>query len=110
MQKPYLDTLFYYKIALNLKSSWFVKKKIANYFQRSRTTPLTNNLFKGEKKFKIDELLPMISQLKKEVKNQGCYDDFLECLKLYDKEENGMMPVGDLAHSLLSMGKFWLLL
>ncbi|EEZ98545.2 myosin light chain alkali [Tribolium castaneum] len=59
----------------------------------------------GEKKFKFDELLPIYSELKKEKKDQGCYEDFIECLKLYDKNENGKMAAGELSHSLLSLGE-----
>lgn len=60
---------------------------------------------KGEKKIKLDEFLPIYSQIKKE-KEQGCYEDFLECLKLYDKEENGTMLLAELSHALLSLGEF----
>ncbi|KAL6263938.1 hypothetical protein P5V15_004019 [Pogonomyrmex californicus] len=59
---------------------------------------------KGEKKLKLDEFLPIFSQCKKD-KEQGCYEDFLECLKLYDKQENGMMLGAELSHTLLSLGE-----
>ncbi|KYN37901.1 Myosin light chain alkali [Trachymyrmex septentrionalis] len=59
---------------------------------------------KGEKKMKLDEFLPIFSQCKKD-KEQGCYEDFLECLKLYDKQENGMMLGAELSHTLLSLGE-----
>jgi len=59
---------------------------------------------KGEKKIKLDEFLPIYSQVKKE-KEQGCYEDFLECLKLYDKDENGSMLMAELQHALLSLGE-----
>lgn len=59
---------------------------------------------KGEKLLKLDEFLPIYSQCKKD-KEQGCYEDFIECLKLYDKEENGTMMAGELSHILLSLGE-----
>ncbi|GLV42027.1 Myosin alkali light chain 1 [Carabus blaptoides fortunei] len=59
---------------------------------------------KNEKKMKIEEFLPIFSQIKKE-KEQGCYEDFLECLKLYDKNENGLMLSAELAHTLMSLGE-----
>lgn len=59
---------------------------------------------KGEKKLKLDEFLPIFSQCKKD-KEQGCYEDFLECLKLYDKQEDGTMLAAELSHTLLSLGK-----
>ena len=45
----------------------------------------------------------------KEVKNSkdtGSFEDFIECLKLYDKMENGTMMLGELEHILLSLGQF----
>lgn len=52
----------------------------------------------------MDEFLPIFSQVKKD-KEQGNFEDFLECLKLYDKEENGTMMAAELAHTLLSLGR-----
>ncbi|XP_063226914.1 myosin light chain 1 isoform X2 [Bacillus rossius redtenbacheri] len=59
---------------------------------------------KNEKKLKADEFLPIYSQAKKE-KEVGCYEDFLECLKLYDKQEDGKMLLAELSHTLLSLGE-----
>ncbi|KAL7727511.1 hypothetical protein ACLKA6_002131 [Drosophila palustris] len=59
---------------------------------------------RNEKKIKMDEFLPIYSQVKKE-KEQGCYEDFIECLKLYDKEENGTMLLAELQHALLALGE-----
>lgn len=61
---------------------------------------------RGEKKVKLDEFLPIYAQVKKE-KDMGCYEDFLECLKLYDKEENGTMLLAELEHSLLALGEIF---
>lgn len=61
---------------------------------------------RNEKKIKMDEFLPIYAQVKKE-KDQGCYEDFVECLKLYDKEENGTMALAELQHALLSLGESW---
>ncbi|KAL4711417.1 hypothetical protein ACJJTC_016171 [Scirpophaga incertulas] len=59
---------------------------------------------KGEKQLTIEEFLPIYSQAKKD-KDQGCYEDFLECLKLYDKNENGLMLGAELTHTLLALGE-----
>ncbi|XP_052902260.1 myosin light chain alkali isoform X1 [Anopheles moucheti] len=59
---------------------------------------------RGEKKVKFEEFLPIFSQVKKE-KEQGCYEDFLECLKLYDKNEDGTMLLAELQHSLTALGE-----
>ncbi|XP_059053519.1 myosin light chain 1 isoform X2 [Achroia grisella] len=59
---------------------------------------------KGEKQLSLEEFLPIYSQIKKD-KDQGCYEDFLECLKLYDKNENGLMLGAELTHTLLALGE-----
>ncbi|XP_049842773.1 myosin light chain 1 isoform X2 [Schistocerca gregaria] len=59
---------------------------------------------KNEKKLKIEDFLPIYSQVKKE-KEVGSYEDFLECLKLYDKAEDGKMLSAELSHTLLSLGE-----
>jgi myosin light chain 6 len=59
---------------------------------------------RGEKLLSLEEFLPIYGQVKKE-KEQGCYEDFLECLKLYDKNENGLMLLAELNHALLSLGE-----
>lgn len=60
---------------------------------------------RGEKKLSIEEFLPIFGQVKKD-KDQGCYEDFLECLKLYDKNENGLMMLAELKHNLLALGEW----
>lgn len=59
----------------------------------------------GEKKFKLDEFLPIYSDVKKN-KDMGTYEDFMECMKLYDKSENGLMIGAELFHILVSLGQF----
>jgi len=59
---------------------------------------------RGEQLLTIEEFLPIYGQVKKE-KEQGCYEDFLECLKLYDKNEDGTMLLAELHHTLLALGE-----
>jgi Ca2+-binding EF-hand superfamily protein len=59
---------------------------------------------KGEKLITVEELLPIYSQMKKE-KDMGTAADFLEGLKVYDKNENGTMMAAELSHVLLSLGE-----
>jgi myosin light chain 6 len=59
---------------------------------------------RGEKKLSLEEFLPIFGQVKGQ-KDQGSYEDFLECLKLYDKEENGTMLLAELEHSLKALGE-----
>ncbi|XP_043466062.1 myosin light chain 1 [Leptopilina heterotoma] len=59
---------------------------------------------RGEKTMCVEEFLPIFSDAKKD-KDQGCYEDFLECLKLYDKQENGTMLLAELSHLLVTLGE-----
>jgi len=59
---------------------------------------------RGEKTLTLEEFLPIFGQVKKE-KEQGCYEDFIECLKLYDKNETGFMLLAELNHALLALGE-----
>ncbi|XP_063635010.1 myosin light chain 1 isoform X1 [Cydia splendana] len=59
---------------------------------------------KGEKLLTVEEFLPIYAAAKKD-KDQGGYEDFLECLKLYDKNENGLMLGAELTHTLLALGE-----
>ena len=49
------------------------------------------------------QFYPIYSEVKKS-KETGNFEDFIECLKLYDKMENGTMMLGELEHILLSLG------
>lgn len=59
---------------------------------------------RGEKKLSVDEFLPIFSQVKSQ-KDQGSFEDFMECLKLYDKAEDGTMLLAELEHSLKALGE-----
>lgn len=59
---------------------------------------------KGEKFIKLEEFYPIYSEVKK-TKDAGSFEDFVECLKLYDKQENGTMMLGELEHILLNLGE-----
>ena len=59
---------------------------------------------KGEKFIKLEEFYPLYAEVKKS-KDQGSYEDFVECLKLYDKQENGTMMMQELEHILLNLGE-----
>lgn len=59
---------------------------------------------RNEKLLTLEEFLPIYGQVKAQ-KEQGCYEDFIECLKLYDKNEDGTMLSGDLSNALLSLGE-----
>jgi len=58
----------------------------------------------GEKRFSLEEFLPIYEQLKKE-KEVGSFADFMEGLRVFDKEENGKILVAELRHALLALGE-----
>lgn len=59
---------------------------------------------RGERALTLEEFLPIYNEGKND-KDQGCYEDFIECLKLYDKQENGTMLLADLTNTLKTLGK-----
>merc|ERR1711944_66482 len=61
---------------------------------------------KGDKFLKLEEFYPIYKEVKNS-KDTGSFEDFIECLKLYDKMENGTMMLGELKHILLSLGENW---
>ena len=58
----------------------------------------------GEKFFTLEEVLPIYSAVKTD-KDHGVFEDFVECLKLYDKQEDGTMVGAELLNILLTLGK-----
>ena len=60
---------------------------------------------KGEKFITLEEFYPIYTEVKKALKDMGSFEDFVECCKLYDKQENGTMMLGELEHILLNLGK-----
>ena len=52
----------------------------------------------------MEEFLPIFSQVKKD-KDVGNIDDYMECLKLYDKAGDGKMMIAELNHVLQSLGE-----
>ncbi|CAF1450117.1 unnamed protein product [Adineta steineri] len=60
----------------------------------------------GEKTLKVEEFLPIVSEFyKMPAKNFGTYEDFMEGLKLFDKESNGMMSLAELTQVLVAMAE-----
>lgn len=59
---------------------------------------------KGEKKFTLEEFLPIYEALTKE-KEQGTFADFMEGLRVFDKDETGKILAAELRHILLALGE-----
>ena len=59
---------------------------------------------KGEKRLTFEEWYPIYEQLSKE-KEVGTFADFMEGLKVFDKEECGKIMAAELRHVLLALGE-----
>jgi Ca2+-binding EF-hand superfamily protein len=59
---------------------------------------------KGEKRLTFEEWAPIYEQLTKE-KEAGTFADFMEGLKVFDKEECGKILSAELRHILLALGE-----
>jgi len=59
---------------------------------------------KGEKRLTFEEFLPIYEQLAKE-KEMGTYADFVEGLRVFDKDECGKVLAVELRHVLLALGE-----
>ncbi|CAG2059686.1 unnamed protein product [Timema podura] len=99
--------------ALNLNPTLAAVEKLGGTKKKKLLEELTDSnamnlrsavVLTDEKKLKVEEFLPIFGQIKKD-KDVGCYEDFLECLKLYDKAEDGKMLSAELSHTLLSLGE-----
>jgi len=59
---------------------------------------------KGEKRLTWEEFAPIYETLSKE-KAEGSYADFMEGLKVFDKEGKGKILAAELRHILLALGE-----
>merc|ERR1711874_814652 len=53
----------------------------------------------------MNDFLPMYAEVKKDKENAGSYEDFIEVLKLYDKNEDGTMMMAELEYILKTLGE-----
>lgn len=58
----------------------------------------------GEKRLSYEEFQPIYEQLSKE-KEVGSFADFMEGLRVFDKDESGKILVAELRHALLALGE-----
>jgi myosin light chain 6 len=60
----------------------------------------------GTKQIKVEEFLSIYAEFyKMPEKTFGTYEDFMEGLKLYDKESNGTLALGELSQVLVAMAE-----
>ena len=58
---------------------------------------------KGERMIQITDFMPMYATIKKQ--KNGSYVDFVECMKLFDKQEDGTMMWAELEYILTGLGE-----
>merc|ERR1712212_889571 len=59
----------------------------------------------GEKRITFDEFLPILAAVKADLSATGCKEDYVEGLKVFDKESSGKVPLAEVANCLASLGE-----
>jgi len=60
----------------------------------------------GGKQLSIDEFLAIYTEFANTpAKTWGAYEDFMECFKLYDKDQNGKLILSELSTVLVNMAE-----
>merc|ERR1739842_156685 len=59
----------------------------------------------GEKRISFEEFLPILAAVKADLSSTGCKEDYIEGLKVFDKEGNGKVPLAEVCNSLCSLGE-----
>ena len=61
----------------------------------------------GKKFVKFDEVVKLVGDASKEPNNSGDYKDYIELMKLYDKNENGTIMIAELETMLSLLGNLF---
>ena len=84
-----------------LVSSWYQQIYFESIFFL-----INNSNTKGVKTVSVEEFLAVYAEFyKMPEKTWGTFEDFMEGLKLYDKDQNGLLSLAELSQVLVMMGK-----
>jgi len=59
----------------------------------------------GVKRISFDEFLPILSLIKSDTSSTGVKEDYIEGLKVFDKEGTGKVPLAEVGNVLCSLGE-----
>jgi len=59
----------------------------------------------GEKRIAFGDFLPILAAVKADSSATGCKEDYIEGLKVFDKESTGKVPLAEVANCLCSLGE-----
>merc|ERR1712212_642935 len=59
----------------------------------------------GEKRITFAEFGPILAAVKADMSATGCKEDYIEGLKVFDKESTGKVPLAEVANCLASLGE-----
>merc|ERR1712126_325163 len=59
----------------------------------------------GEKRITFAEFMPILAAVKADTSATGCKEDYVEGLKVFDKESTGKVPLAEVANCLASLGE-----
>merc|ERR1712055_479841 len=59
----------------------------------------------GEARVTFDQFIPILEAAKADLSSTGCKEDYVEGLKVFDKELTGKVPLAEVTNSLASLGE-----
>merc|ERR1711915_388724 len=59
----------------------------------------------GEKRISFGDFLPLLATVKADTSATGCREDYIEGLKVFDKEGGGLVPLPEVQNVLCSLGE-----
>merc|ERR1712142_1154962 len=59
----------------------------------------------GEARIVFDDFLPILASVREDLSSTGYKEDYIEGLKVFDKEGSGKVPLAEVLNSLCSLGE-----